>query len=118
DISLTALAAHIGAVPAFASGNFIDFGQDANAAVLVELDSQAGHGIHIDELLLLFLDQVFQRFGDLHLSFLGALSQKTGKDIFDVDIHFLDTLIADDLECRLLLEKKKECSILKPDLSK
>src|SRR5207249_1179430 len=98
--SLNALAAHIWAVPAFASGNFIDFVQEDNAAVLDALDSQAGHGIHIDELLLLFLNQVFQRFGDLHLSFLGALSQKTGKDIFDVDIHFLDTLIADDLECR------------------
>ena len=87
-------------MPAFAAGDFVDFIKKDNAAVLDALDGETRNHIHIDELLLLFLNQVIERFGNLHFSLLGPLSQKTGKDIFNVDIHFFDALIADDLERR------------------
>ena len=100
DVALHAFAADVGPVAGFAAGDLVDFIEKDDAAVLDALDGDARHLIHIDELLFFFLDQVIDRFGDLHLALLGPLAEESRKDIFDVDIHFLDALVADDLEGR------------------
>src|SRR5206468_8409246 len=98
NIALHTFPAYIRTMAGFTSGNLIDFVEKNNSVVLDAFDGQPRDLIHIDELLFLFLDEIIERFNDLHFALLGALPEEAGQDIFDIDIHFLDALIADDFE--------------------
>ncbi len=56
------------------------------------------HLVHVDQALLLFLDEVLEGLADLHLPLLGALAEDVGQHVLDVDVHLLDALVGDDLE--------------------
>ena len=86
------------AVTGLAAGNLIDLVQEDDSTVLDAFNSQPRYLIHIDKLLLFFLNQVIDCLRNLHFSLLGSLAEKSREDIFDVDIHFFDALIGDDLE--------------------
>ena len=58
NVALHAFAADIGAVTAFAAGDLIDLVQEDDAAALHAIQRDARHLIHVDELLLFFLNQV------------------------------------------------------------
>src|SRR5438105_10931715 len=87
NVALHAFAAHVWSVTAFATRDLVDFIEEDNSAVLDALDGETRNRIHVDKFLLFFLNQVVDRFSNLHFPLLRALSEKTGKDIFDVDIH-------------------------------
>jgi hypothetical protein len=61
NIALHAFAADVGTVPAFAAGDLVDLVQEDDAAALHALQRDARHLIHVDQLLLFFLHQVFER---------------------------------------------------------
>ena len=98
NVPLHALTRDIRSVAAFASSNFIDLVKENDARIFHAVNGHAGNLVHINETLLFFLDQVLERFVDLHLSLFGALTEDVGQHVLDVDIHLFDTLIRDDLE--------------------
>src|ERR1019366_8130700 len=100
DVALYAFAGDVGPVPAFASGDLVDLVEEDDAGVLDALDGDARDLVHIDQALLLFLDEVFEGLPDLHLPFLGAGTEDVGQHVFHVDVHLLDALVGDDLEGR------------------
>src|SRR5215475_7201426 len=90
NIALNTFTAYVWPVAGFAAGNLVYFIEEDNSIVLDSLDREPRHLVHVDKLLLLFLDQVLDRFSNLHFALLRALAEETGKDIFDIDIHFFD----------------------------
>ena len=100
DVALYTFARDIGAVPAFAPGNLVDFVEKHDAGVFHAIDGGAGDLVHVDQALLLFLDQIFEGFVHLHLPLLAALPEYVGQHVLDVDVHLFDTLVRDDFEGR------------------
>src|SRR6516164_378294 len=98
DIALHTLAAHVGTVPSLTTGNLVDLVQKDNAGLLGVFYGNSRHLVHVDEAVLLFLDQVVHGLGHAHFALLGALVEESGQDILDVDAHLLDALGRDDLE--------------------
>ena len=76
NVALHAFAADVGAVAAFAPGDLIDFVQEDDAAALHALERDARHLVHVDELLLFFLNQVFERLGDAHVALARAAAEQ------------------------------------------
>ena len=64
------------------------------------IDGNARHLIHVDELLLFFLHQIVQRFGDAHLAFAGAARRTDRAEVLHIDVHFLDAGVGGDFERR------------------
>src|SRR5215472_11572736 len=85
---------------AFAAGDLVDLVEADDARLLHALDRDARDLVHIDQPLLFFLDQILEGLADLHLLLLGALAEDVGQHVLNVDVHFLDALISDDLESR------------------
>ena len=81
NVALDAFAADVGAMPGFAARDFVDLVQKDDAAALDAFYGDARHLIHVDQLLLFFLHQVFGRFGDAHLALAGALAEQARQDI-------------------------------------
>ncbi len=76
NVALHAFAADVGAVAGFAAGDFVDLVQENNAAGFHALERHARDLLHIDELLLFFLHQVIERFGDAHACACGCAGRK------------------------------------------
>ena len=79
DVALHAFAGDVGAVAAFASGDFVDFVEEDDAGIFHAIDGQAGDLVHIDQALLFFLNQIFEGLVDLHLPLFGALAEEVGQ---------------------------------------
>ena len=92
NVALHAFAADVRSVPGFASGNLVDLVEKDDAVLFDALDGDPRHLVHVDKLLLFFLDQVVDRLGDFHLPLLGALAEESGQDVLEVDVHLLDAL--------------------------
>src|ERR1700681_136404 len=84
----------------FAAGNFIDLVDENDAHLFGALDSSASDLIHIEKLVFFFLDQVFERIGHGHFAFLFLLAEHSGEDVFNIDVHFFNTLIGNNFEGR------------------
>src|SRR5262249_40513967 len=100
NVTLYTLAGDVGTVATFAAGDLIDLVKEDDAGLLHAIDRCTRDLVHIDEALLLFLDQVLEGFVDLHLALLRALAEEVGQHVLDVDVHLLDALIGDDFEVR------------------
>ena len=100
NVALHAFAGNVGPVAAFAPGDLVDLIKEDDAALLHPVYRDALHLVHIDQALLLFLDQVLHRLADLHLPLLGLLAEDVGQHVLDVDAHLLHALVGDDLERR------------------
>src|SRR5581483_1359812 len=98
NIALHALTRNVGPVAAFAAGNLINLIEKYDARLLHALDGDARNLVHINQALLLFLDQVFHRLANLHFALLGALAEDVGQHIFDVDIDLFHALVGDDFK--------------------
>src|SRR6476661_8321099 len=83
-----------------AAGNLIDIVEENDASVFHAVDRHTRDLVHIDEPLLLFLDQVLERLVDLHLPLLSALAKDVRQHVFDVDVHLLYALVRDNFERR------------------
>ena len=97
-VALHALAGDVGAVPAFAAGDLVDFVDEDDAHLLGAIGSNAGDVIHVDQLVFLFLDQVVEGFRDGHFALFLLLAEEAGKHVLDVDVHLFDALVGDDLK--------------------
>src|ERR1700730_3733718 len=100
DVALHAFAADVGTMASFTAGDLVYFVEKNDAAALHALDGHARNLIHIDELLLLFLDQIIQRFADSHFALARASAEQAGQDILEVDVHFLNAGGGGDFERR------------------
>src|SRR5947209_17838971 len=69
NVALHAFAADVGAMAAFTAGDFVDLVEENDAAGLDSFERYAYDVIHVNELLLFFLHQVIEGFGDMHLAF-------------------------------------------------
>ncbi len=98
NVTLHAFAADIGTMATFAAGDFINFIEEDDAIAFDAFESDARDLIHIDELLLFFLDQIFESFGHAHVALFGARAKEAGDDIFEIDIHLFDVAVGGDLE--------------------
>src|SRR5882762_5197582 len=63
NVALHAFARDIGTVPGFAAGDLVDFIDENNPHLLGALDSHSGDLIHVEEFVLLFLDQILKGVG-------------------------------------------------------
>src|SRR5262245_64685151 len=86
NIALNTFTAHVWPVAGFAAGDLVDFIEEDNSVVLDALDREPRHLVHVDKLLLLFLDQLLDRFSNLHFALLRVLVADNGKDICDVSV--------------------------------
>src|ERR1700688_58754 len=84
----------------FAARDLIDFVQKNNARVFYLIDGRARHLLHVDEALLFFLNQIFERLVDFHLPLFGPLAEDVRQHVLQIDVHLFDALIRDDLEGR------------------
>src|SRR5258707_873497 len=98
NVALHAFAGNIWTVAGFAPRNFIDLIDKDDAHLLGALDRRARHLIHIEQLVLFFLNQVLEGVGHAHLALLFLLPKHTRKHVLDIYVHLLDALIGDDLE--------------------
>ncbi|GBC78231.1 hypothetical protein HRbin08_01718 [bacterium HR08] len=86
-------------MPGFSSGDLINLVQEDDARLLDALQSDARHLLHVNELLLLLLDEIIHRLIHAHLSLLGAAgAEEAGDQLLNGDVHLLDALARDDLE--------------------
>jgi hypothetical protein len=100
DIPLHAFPGYIRSVTAFPSGDFIDLVDEDDAHLLGPLGGDARDVIHVDQLVLFFLDQVIEGLRYRHFSLFLLLAEEAGEHVLDVDVHLLDALIGDDLKRR------------------
>src|SRR6185312_2959258 len=98
DVALHAFAAYIGPMTAFTAGDLVHFIQENNPATLHAFERNASYLIHVDQLLLFFLDEIFERFLHSHIALARAAAEETGDNILQVDVHFLDVSVSRDLE--------------------
>ena len=63
DVALHAFAADVRAVAALAAGDLVDLVDEDDPRLLHAIDRRAGDGVHVDQLLFLFLRQRLERFG-------------------------------------------------------
>ena len=83
-----------------AARDLVDLVDEDDAGLLDALDGRAGHAVHVHQLLLFFLGQVFERLGHLHLAALGFALEQAGEHVLQIDVDFLDLRTGDDLERR------------------
>ena len=83
-----------------APGDLVDFVDEDDAALLDSLDGGPRDGVHVDQLLLLVLDEVLCGLGHLEAPLLGAPLKQPGQHVLDVDVDFFDRRATDDLERR------------------
>ena len=100
NVALHALAADVGPVRALASRDLVDFVDEDDAGLLDPLDRGARNAVHVDQLLLFFLREIFERFRHLHLAPLGLALKEAGQHVLEVDVDFLDLRTGDDFERR------------------
>src|SRR5260370_23094792 len=98
NVALHAFAGNIRAVAGLAAGDLIDLVDKNDAHLLGALDGRARDLVHIEQLVLFFLDEVLEGVGHAHLALLLLLAEHAGKHVLDVDIHLLDALIGDDFK--------------------
>src|SRR5262249_585586 len=98
DVALHAFARNVGAVARFAPCDLVDLVQEDDARRFDALEGDAGDLIHVYELLLLLLHQVFHRLVDAHPAVFGAPSEQPGHHVLEVDVHLLDALVGVDFE--------------------
>ena len=87
-------------MPALAPGDLVDLVDEDDPGLLDALDRGARHGVHVDELLLLFLRQRYERVRHRELPLPGAALEEPRQHVLDVDVDFLDRRAGDDLEGR------------------
>ena len=66
DVALHAFAADVGTVAPFPPRDLVDLVEEDDARLLHALDRGAGDAVHVDQLLLLFLQQRLERLGHRH----------------------------------------------------
>src|SRR6267142_397491 len=98
NVALHAFARDIGAVAGFAAGNLVDLVDKNNSHLLGALHGHPRDLIHVEQFVLLFLDQILKRVGHAHFAFLLLLAEHAGEHVLDIDIHLLDALVGDDFE--------------------
>ena len=88
NIALHAFAGNVRAMAGFAAGDFVDFVDENNSHLLGALDGHARDQLHIQQLVFLFLDQVFKRVGHAHFALFLLLAENAGKHVVDLrSIH-------------------------------
>src|SRR5258708_25868744 len=97
-VALHTFTGNVRAVAGFAAGNFIDLVDKNDAHLFGALDRGARDLVHVEQLVLFFLNEVFESVGDAHLAFLFLLAEHTGKHVLDVDVHLLNALVGDDFK--------------------
>ena len=100
NVPLDPLAADIGPVTAFTSGDLVDFVDKDDAGLLHALDRRAGDAVHVDELLLFFLCQVFERLGHLQAARFRFPLKQARQHVLEVDVDLFNRGAGDDLEGR------------------
>src|SRR2546427_155255 len=85
---------------ALTSRNFVDFVQEYDSRVFHAIDGHPRNLVHINQTLLFFLNEIFERLIHLHLPLLGALAEDVGQHVFDIYVLLLDALIGDDFKRR------------------
>src|SRR6202790_4473230 len=88
------------AVTRLASGDFVDLVDEYDPHLLGALDSGARDLVHVEQLVLFFLNEVLEGIGHTHLALLFLLAEHAGKHVLDVDVHLLDALIGDNFKGR------------------
>ncbi len=100
NVALHAFARDVRAVAGFASGHLVDFIDEDDAHLLGAFHGYARDLVHVQQLVLFFLDQVFESVGDAHFAFFLLLAEHAGEHVLDVDVHLLHALVGDDFERR------------------
>ena len=100
NIPLHAFAAHIGAVATFAAGDLVDLVEEHDAAGFHAFERDPRDLIHVDELLLFFLDQIIESVRHAHIAAFGALAEHGGKHLLDVHAHLFQVHVAGDFKRR------------------
>ena len=98
NVALHALAADVGAVAGLAASDLVHFVEEDDAAALDAFQRHPRHLVHVDQLLLLFLDEVIDRLADPHLALAAAAAEQAGQHVADVDVHLLHAGAAGDLK--------------------
>src|SRR5258708_902280 len=98
NVALHAFARDVRAVAGFAPGHLVDFIDEDDAHLLGALHGHARDLVHVQQLVLFFLNQVFESVGDAHFAFFLLLAEHAGEHVLDIDVHLLDALVGDDFE--------------------
>src|SRR5215218_7877236 len=80
NISLHTFPADVRTMATFASGDFVYLIQEDNAVSFHPLECNPRDLIHVDQLLLFFLNQILKRLGHAHVSLLSARAEQSGDD--------------------------------------
>ena len=97
---MDAFARDVGALATFAAGDFVDFVEEDDAAFFNAIDGRAGDLVHVDELLLFFLNEVFEGFEDAEFLALGTRAEEVGDHLLEVDVHVFEARHGGDFEAR------------------
>src|ERR1041384_6685047 len=103
NVTLTPFPRNIGSLPTFSSSYLVYFIEEDYSGRFDAFDRKASDLIHIDQLLLLFLDEIFHCFVNAHLSRLRPAAKHVGKHVAKIDIHLFDALRRVDLEMTRIL---------------
>src|SRR6185437_289856 len=100
NVALHPFARHVGPVAALAAGDLVNLVEEDDAGILHPLNGHAGDLVHINQALLLFLDEVVKGLANLHLPLFGALAEDVGQHVLNVNVHLFHALVRDDFEGR------------------
>ena len=98
QVALHALTADFRPYASRASGDLVHFVEEHDPGLLGSIDGRARDLLHVEKLLFLLLGEHLQSLEDRHLASLPLSAEDPGKHFLDVDVHFLDALVGDDLD--------------------
>jgi hypothetical protein len=94
DVALHALAAHVGPVPSLAPRDLVDLIQKNDSARFHPFQRDPSHLLHVDQLVLFFLDQILERLVHAHRALLRTASEHSRNHLADVQPHFFQIHVA------------------------
>ena len=98
NVALHTLPRNIRTMPAFTPRNLVNLIQENDSRILHPVNRDSRYLVHVNQPLLFFLNQIFERLVHLHLPLFGALPEDIRQHVLDVDIHLLHTLVRQNLE--------------------
>ncbi len=98
DVALHALARDVGPLARLATGDLVDLVEKDDSVRLGPLDRDARDLVHVDQLVLLLLDEVLEGLLDRKAAHSRLAAEQVREDVLQVDVHLLDALRREDLE--------------------
>ena len=98
EIPLHTFPGDVGALSALPAGDLVHLVQEDDPGGLGPLDGLSGNLLLIHQPGRLVLSQDLSGLGDRKAASLGPVAEQAGEKVFEVDVHLLGALVAQNLE--------------------